>query len=123
MWVGQQRRKARGGRRAVSAVAVGLLMTVVGVFGSAAPAAAEPTGTRDFRKVPDGLTVLHTPPGISNKPVTVVAELAGDPVAVAEADAPLPLTTDQKRQRKDQIKQRQAPVLDRIRAARRHGAG
>jgi len=92
-----------------------VLVTALGAFGGATAAGADPAGTRSFRAAPEGLTVRHTPPGIGNAPVTVVVELSGDPVAVADADAPQPLTVDQKRQRKVQLTQQQVPVLDRVR--------
>jgi subtilisin family serine protease len=109
-------RTARGFRRGVSIVAVGVLVTGVAGAAGAVPAGANPGRTHTFNPAPPGLTVQHIPPGIRNAPVTVVAEVSGDPVAVAEADAPQPLTASQKQQRKDQLKQQQAPVVDQVRA-------
>jgi minor extracellular serine protease Vpr len=103
-------------RRGLTVVVVGALVTASAGAGGAAPAGADPGRTHTFRPAPAGLTVRYTPPGVRNAPVTVVAEVSGDPVAVAEADAAQPLTATQKQQRKDQLKQQQAPVVDQVRA-------
>ncbi len=103
-------------RRGLTVVVVGALVTAMAGAGGAAPAGADPGRTHTFRPAPAGLTVRYIPPGIRNAPVTVVAEVSGDPVAVAEADAAQPLTATQKQQRKDQLKQQQAPVVDQVRA-------
>ena len=55
---------------------------------------------------------VWTPPGVRNAPTTVVVQLAGEPVAAQDAAAPL--TKDQKRQLKDQLKNKQAPVIAQI---------
>jgi subtilisin family serine protease len=55
---------------------------------------------------------VWTPPGVRNAPTTVVVQLAGEPVAAQ--DAATPLTKDQKRQLKDQLKNKQAPVVSQI---------
>ncbi|GAA2656806.1 peptidase S8 [Paractinoplanes durhamensis] len=56
------------------------------------------------------------PPGLAGKPVTVMVQLAGDPVAVTDAAATQPLTTTQKKQRRDQLSKEQAPVAQRARS-------
>ncbi|HEY6575728.1 MAG TPA: protease inhibitor I9 family protein, partial [Mycobacterium sp.] len=55
---------------------------------------------------------VWTPPGVRNAPTTVVVQLAGEPVAAQDAAAPL--SKDQKRQLKDQLKNKQAPVIAQI---------
>ena len=44
----------------------------------------------------DGLRPVFTPLGLGDAPTTVVVELAGDPVAVASANALVPLTRAQR---------------------------
>jgi subtilisin family serine protease len=95
--------------------AVGLLISAIAVFGNTSGAAAAPTKKAPFTKAPAGLTIKNLPLGMKNKPVTVVVELVGDPVAVADANAATPLTNDQKRQHQDRLRQQQAPVAQRAR--------
>ena len=57
-----------------------------------------------------------TPLGLSTTPETLVVQLSGDPITVAEADAASPLTDSQKSSRRSQLRQAQAPVEAQIRA-------
>jgi len=68
-----------------------------------------------FVRLPDGSTVVTKPIGLSNKPTTVVVEMAGDAVTVAEANAGVEFSTSQKQQRKDQLRKVQAPATQRAR--------
>ena len=53
--------------------------------------------------------------GLSDEPVTAIVQVSGDPVTVADAKAGRNLSPDQKKQIKDQLKQKQGPVADRVR--------
>ena len=55
--------------------------------------------------------------GLSDKTVTAIVQVSGDPVTVADAKAGRKLSPAQKKQIKDQLKQKQGPVADRIRGA------
>ena len=44
---------------------------------------------KHFQPAPAGSTVQHLPLGVSNAPVTVMVQMAGDPVTVADAATPL----------------------------------
>jgi subtilisin family serine protease len=107
---------AAAGRKPLTRVAtVGLLISVVAVFGSASSAGASPATKPAFQRAPAGSKVTNLPLGLKNKPVTVVVELSGDPVAVVDANSAQPLTKAQKQQRKDQLKSEQAPVIQHAR--------
>jgi minor extracellular serine protease Vpr len=115
MHIGRSRLAMGAGRRWGSLVSVGLLAVVAGVAGDASATIASPRSARDFRATPAGSTVAQLPLGVADTQVTAVVQLAGDPVAVADAAAAQPLTSGQKQQRKNQLKQQQAPVAQRVR--------
>jgi len=84
--------------------------------GSNAGAAAAPVKAPDrFTRVPAGTTVNHKPLALSTQQTTVVVQMAGDPVTVADANAATPLTKSQRQQRKEQLRQQQTPALQRVR--------
>ena len=56
------------------------------------------------------------PLGLGNAPVTVVVEVAGDPVAVVNAKAAAPLSRDEKEGVKSRLRASQAPIEDAVRA-------
>ncbi|GLY02748.1 S8 family serine peptidase [Actinoplanes sp. NBRC 101535] len=96
-------------RRLAAMAGIGVLMGVTGV-GSVPGAAAAP-GLRDaFEPVPAGSKITNLPAGMRDRQVTVMVELDADPVAVVDAEAATPLTTAQKKQRRDRIRADQAPV-------------
>ena len=82
---------------------------VVSAAGAARPAPVTAPGAGQF-------TPVVTPLGISNVPQTVIVQLAGDPVAVDDANAPSPLTQSQWNSKRDALKAQQAPVASQIRS-------
>jgi subtilisin family serine protease len=56
------------------------------------------------------------PYGVSTKPTTVVVQLAGDPIVVADANAPSPLSKSDKDSLRSKLKAAQAPVAQQIQA-------
>jgi minor extracellular serine protease Vpr len=109
-------KRTGGGRRRLShAAGVGILITALAVVGGSSSATAAPSGRPDFTRAPAGSKITKMPPGLTNKPVTVMVQLAGDPVAVTDAAAAQPLSAAQRRQRRDQIGKEQAPVVQRAR--------
>ncbi|MFD0523616.1 S8 family serine peptidase [Paractinoplanes durhamensis] len=107
----------RTSRRRLSHVAgVGILITALTVVGGSSSATAAPVARSGFSPVPAGSKITKMPPGLAGKPVTVMVQLAGDPVAVTDAAATQPLTTTQKKQRRDQLSKEQAPVAQRARS-------
>jgi len=92
-------------------VAAGVLL-LPGVL----PAQAAPADPNRFTPAPAGLEVTGTPLGLSTTPETLVVQLSGDPITVAEADATSPLTDSQKSSRRSQLRQAQAPVEAQVRA-------
>ena len=89
-------------------IAVVAALGVVSSGGAANNPKASPTKGQ-FRAV-------WTPLGVSNAPTTVVVQLAGEPVAAQDAAAAAPLSKEQKRQRKEELKGKQAPVVSQIQA-------
>ncbi|HWS34598.1 MAG TPA: S8 family serine peptidase [Actinoplanes sp.] len=83
-------------------------MTVAGV-GNATGAAAAPVEPR-FDAVPAGSKITNLPAGMRDRQVTVMVQLSEEPVAVVDAAAAEPLTTAQKKQRRERIRSEQAPV-------------
>ncbi len=93
---------------------ISVLMTVAGV-GNATGAAAAPSLRQTFEPVPAGSKITNLPAGMRDRQVTVMVELSQDPVAVVEAAAAEPLTSTQKKQRRDRIRTEQTPVETRAR--------
>jgi subtilisin family serine protease len=60
--------------------------------------------------------LVFTPLGVGNAMTTVVVELAGDPVTVAQAKAAAAFTKGQKEQLRDQLRATQIPVENELRA-------
>ena len=77
---------------------------------SAGVAASNPTPAPE----PGPFTPVVVPLGISNRPTTVVVQLAGDPVTVVDADAAAPLTDGEKQQLRSQLKSKQGPVAQQV---------
>ncbi len=61
-------------------------------------------------------TPVNIPLGLQNKPTTVVVQLAGDPVTVAEAKSANGFSTGQWNSLRDQLRSQQAPVEAQIRS-------
>ena len=53
--------------------------------------------------------------GLGNHQTTVVVQLAGDPITVADANAAAPLSDNQKQSIRDQLRSQQAPVENQVR--------
>src|SRR5215470_11576038 len=110
-------RKAHGKRRHIGMRVAGIAVLITAaVVTTASQAGADPVVPRHFQPAPDGSTVNHMPLGLSNAPVTVMVEMAGDPVTVADADAAAPLTGSQKASRRAQLRDQQTSAESTIRA-------
>jgi subtilisin family serine protease len=90
----------------------------VGVLGlsivSAAGAASNPVVVPDGAL--DGFTPVVAPLGLSSKPTTVIVQLPGNPITVADANASAPLSDADKKAIRAQLKAAQAPVAQQIEA-------
>lgn len=116
---GQRRAAVRAGAIA----GVGLMATGLAVLGAVAPvgaaqaasalttAAKLPAGR--FEKAPAGSKITKLPLALSNAKVTVMLELEGDPVAVADAENPL--TAAQKSSHRAALRVKQKPTADKVR--------
>jgi minor extracellular serine protease Vpr len=82
--------------RAVAALALAL-----GILGSSNSGAVRPEAVGDGSSL---VTPVFTPLGVSNAPVTVVVQLAGDSVAEQQANAGRKLDRDEKERIKSQLK-------------------
>jgi subtilisin family serine protease len=102
-------------RRFTAIAGIGILVTAMGVVSASSSASAAPGVRQDFRPVPAGSKITKVPAGLRNRPVTVMVQLSGDPVAVTDAAAAQPLTATQKNQRRDKLRQAQAPVEQKAR--------
>ncbi|MEU4235929.1 S8 family serine peptidase [Actinoplanes sp. NPDC026619] len=87
----------------------------MGVVSASSGAAAAPGIRQSFTPVPAGSKITKLPAGMRNKPVTVMVQLAEQPVAAADAAAATPWTDTQKTQRRDKIRKDQAPVEQKAR--------
>jgi subtilisin family serine protease len=65
-------------------------------------------------------TPVFTPIGLSNKPTTLVVQLSGDPITVADANAASPLSQGQKDSIRSQLRSQQAPVAQQIQSLGGH---
>lgn len=94
--------------------AVAALSLLFGIVGAPDSFSAKPTPLGEgsgFIAKPG-----YTPLGLDNKMVTVVVQLSGDPVAVRQADQGRKLTPAEKDQIKQELRQRQDPLLRKIEA-------
>jgi hypothetical protein len=78
--------------RLLRASGIGILLTAFGAVATPAGAAAAPAD-HGFRPVPAGSKAINLPPSMADEPVTVLLQLGGDPVAVADVAAAAPLTS------------------------------
>jgi subtilisin family serine protease len=90
------------------------LIVAVSAAGGGTPAAGAVAVPSRFKEAPAGLEITNKPLGLSNASTTVVVEMSGDPVAVA--DAATPLTAGQKNAHKQKLKDQQAPAVQQIKA-------
>ncbi len=88
-------------------------LSVVSAAGAANKPVQAPTAGREFRPV-------YTPIGASSKPTTLVVQLSGDPITVADAGAASPLSQGQKDSIRSQLKGQQAPVAKQIQSLGGH---
>src|SRR5712672_327273 len=84
-----------GSVRAVAALALAF-----GILGSSNSGAVRPEAVSDGASL---VTPVWTPPGVSNAPVTVVVQLAGDSVAEKQANAGRRLDRNEKKRIKGQL--------------------
>jgi len=84
-------------------------LSVVSAAGAARPAPVAPDGAGKFNPV-------IAPLGLSNRPQTLIVQLAGDPVTVADANSATAFTKGQWDSHRDQLKAQQAPVESQIEA-------
>src|SRR6185295_7967992 len=108
-------RVAAGKRRGARIAGIGILATSLAVLGGASQAEATAAPSRHFAKAPAGSVVTEVPLGMSNAMTTFVVQMSGDPVTVVEADAATPLTADQKRSHRDELRNRQNTAETQIR--------
>src|SRR5215467_10788084 len=95
---------------------VGVLITTAAVVVMTSQAGADPVKPKHFQPAPAGSTVTHLPLGVSNAPMTVMVQMAGDPVTVADANAATPLTNSQKASKQAALKAQQSTAESTIRA-------
>jgi subtilisin family serine protease len=91
-------------------VSIAALVALSAVSAAGAARSPKPEG------LPGAFTPAIVPLGLSNKPATVVVELAGDPVTVAESKDTGSWNGDQKRSWKDSLRSKQDPVEQEIRS-------
>jgi minor extracellular serine protease Vpr len=106
---GRRRTFRRSAWATVSVIAVAALCVV-----SAAGAANNPKSPRDV--VDGSFTPALVPPGLSQQPATVVVQLAGDPVTVADAKSATKFDKSQWDGKRAELRSQQAPVEDQIRS-------
>ncbi len=88
------------------------------VVAAAILAGSAPARASRFTRVtaPGAASPAFVPLPLSHRPVTVVVEVAGDPVAVVSAKAAAPLTHREKEDVKARLRAAQAPIEDAVRA-------
>src|SRR5262249_13559198 len=101
----------RGGRIRLVGRALAVAV-VVAVVGAVAAGAGAGTGSTRFTPVTQRRVSSANVKGLSDKTVMAIVQVSGDPVTVADANANQGLTANQKKQIKDDLKQKQAPVAD-----------
>jgi len=94
---------------AAACVALG----AVSAAGAADKPVPAPTAGHPFRPV-------YVPIGASNKQTTLVVQLTGDPITVADSDAAAPLSQGQKDSIRSQLRSAQAPVAQQIQSLGGH---
>ncbi len=84
----------------------------------AANAASNPAPRPAFTKIDGGKISLAKAHLLSTdrRPTSVIVQLAGNPVTVVDANAPQPMTKTQRAQVQANLKQKQAPIADDVRA-------
>jgi len=105
---GRRRTFRRPAWIAASVVAL-VALSVVSAAGAARPAPVAPAEAGTF-------TPVIAPLGLSNQPQTVIVQLAGDPVTVADANAATAFTQGEWNSHRDQLRSQQAPVASQIRS-------
>ena len=95
------------------AAAALVVLSAVSAAGAADNPIVAPNPGRHF-------TPAFQPLGISSTPTTVVVQLSGDPIAVADADATTPLSQGQKDSIRSRLRSQQAPVSQQIRSLGGH---
>jgi minor extracellular serine protease Vpr len=111
MHLARIRRLGGSGRTRLAAAAVSLI--AVSVVGAGSVAQAAPAIPARFHKAPATMPITGKPLGLDSTPTTVVVQMAGDPVTVA--DAATPLTSSQRTSHRDALRNQQKPAEQRIR--------
>lgn len=104
-----RRRTSRRNAWVAASVVALVALSVVSAAAAARPAPVAPAEAGNF-------TPVVVPLGISNQPQTVIVQLAGDPVTVADANSPAPFTQSEWNSHRDQLRSQQAPVASQIRS-------
>ena len=92
-----------------------MALALAAAIGVPAGAEATPDPTARFSPVPEGAVVNHLPKGLSEAAVTLMLEVSGAPVTVANAEAVTPRSDAQQRQHERDLEQRQAPIERQVR--------
>ncbi|HEY3542030.1 MAG TPA: S8 family serine peptidase [Gaiellaceae bacterium] len=106
------KQKVRAPRRAYALLAVAVTAMAALAFVSAAGASNRPVQLPDGAI--DGFRAATLPLGSAATPVTVMVQLKGDPVTVADADSASGLSQGQKDQLQGQLKSQQGSVAQQI---------
>ena len=115
MFFSLSRRIAAGRGRGVGLAGVGVLATSLVVLVGGSQAGATSVPPRPFKLAPAGSVVTHLPLGLSNAQVTLMLQMAGDPVTVADANAATPMTKSQRQALKNQLRGKQTAAEQRVR--------
>src|SRR4051812_31445285 len=106
-------------RRAWLAAAASAALLAATLLDAGVAGAANPAGAGRFQRLPETKVSGFTPAGLDKTPLTVMLQLAGEPVTVADAHAGGHLSKAERSALQAQLKSAQAGV---IRAAKGEGA-
>src|SRR6185369_14320113 len=101
-------------RIGIGLAGAGVLVTTLAVVSNASQAGATGLESRHFDKAPASASLVR-PASLSSKPITVVVQMAGDPVTVTDANSATKLTKAERQARKDGLRQAQLPAESKIR--------
>jgi minor extracellular serine protease Vpr len=100
----------------VGLAGVGVLAATLVVVGSPALAGAAPVTPSHFKPAPAGAKINNKPLGVANQQITVMVQMAGDPVTVADANAATPLTKAQRDAKRAALRSAQLPAETKARS-------
>ena len=101
-------------RIGIGLAGAGVLVTTLAVVSNASQAGATGLESRHFDKAPASASLVR-PASLSSKPITVVVQMAGDPVTVTDANSATKLTKAERQARKDSLRQAQLPAESKVR--------